>query len=113
MKAYLVEIHVSDGNDNTIYDAVVDAENREAAENKLRIQIEKNNDGNWEGSDPDGYRVEESGCDEGICNICPRVEDCDGPAYIITTIYAEDAEEYAAVEEANNHRRPYHSRWSI
>lgn len=111
MKAYLFEIHVSDGNDNTIYDCVVEADTREAAENRIRAQVEKDGDGAWDGSDPDGYRVDEGGCDEGLCNVCPRVEECDGPAYTITTIYGEEAQEFSTVEEAEKARASYHGRW--
>jgi hypothetical protein len=110
MKAYLVTISQSDGNDNTIYEAVIEADSSDSAIDIIRAQVESDNDGEWEGTDPDGYRVEDNGCNEGKCETCSHSDSCDGPCYIITSI--DEVEEHVNKDAAEAARAYYHSRWN-
>jgi hypothetical protein len=101
---YLVTIRVSDGNDCTVYEAVTEAETEEQAEEQARQSIASDNDGEWDGCDPDGYEVEVEQAE---------AEDAEDSETLYVTTWIDGIEEYATGAEAEAARSPYHCHWSI
>jgi len=102
MLSYLITFHETDGNDCRVYDAIVQAMNRDAAFAILAKSIEEK----LEGQD-----YEDDGSELGYyyhCgDDCP--EDCEGHGGIAL----RDVREYASHEEAVKNLAVSHSRWEV
>lgn len=102
---YLAEIRESDGNDCTVYDAIVEADSQEAASDKLHKEIEAA----WANLESDGGFGYFFPCD------CPESEDgySDCSHGGILAPEPEGYEAYETFEKARDARRIYHCRFNF
>jgi hypothetical protein len=116
MPTYFFEVRDSDGNDCTVFDALVTARDREQASAKLWEYLHAEypgteDDGGYGTFHPCDCVCEDHGREIAYCDECQEGwecshgglltnEDCDGPYGV---------QEYATVEEAMGARARYHS----
>ena len=87
---FMFRMECSDGNDNTVYDLLVTADNKEAAILAARKSIESQDNatdptGQWLGQDPDGFQID---------------FDDSGDNYNIYTLYEDGCQEFTTRESA-------------
>ena len=109
MKAYIVEIRESDGNDCTVYDCIVEAESHEDAFNKVydHFSARAAAEG-WESDGGEGWYFP-CDCDDYICD--PDYE-CEGHGGIVIG----EPEEFASYADAMcSHTKEsyYHSLYTV
>ena len=113
MPTYLIEVRDSDGNDCTVYDALVTAPTRDAASAKLWARLEEwyptdEGDGGFGTYHTCDCRCEHSTRDEALCDGCAQTWECSHGG-LTTNEDGGDVEEYATVAAARQAHASYHS----
>lgn len=104
MNAYLITFHETDGNDCTVYDAVVEASTESDALAQLTSSVQAVLDSNGTSYEEDGS---EFGCYFNCSEDCSEL--CEGHGGMAL----RHIETYPTVAEAELHRARYHSRWTV